>query len=280
MCVPDAGESADDAFTRRFVQEHFLAQAQMRAGTAPFGEPDLPTRGMPQAGEDYLFEAVFRTRPMHSLSAYGPVHVSVPEPAAPTEGDVDAWLADWAQQMGVTAMDDAWVAANMPELGSLAALRERVRAKLAHEAAADATAFARDACASELALRLEGTPDARLVDMRMAQSMADDEEALAQQGMSLADYLAQAGIDEEAWRRREHDRAVDELSREFALDALAEHLDLHVSEEDIARAVRQESSRPERERLAWYLETSQTQRLCECALRSLAADWLVANARG
>ena len=279
-CEPEDGVTSEQAFARRFVQERFLAAGQMRAGVEPFGEPELPTLRVPAAGEDYLFEAAFWARPMYELSSYDPVCVSVPAVGEPAESDVDAWLAAWAQQMGAPTIDDAWVATNMPELGSLAALRERVRAKLAHDAVEDARAFGRDACASELALRLAGEPDERLVALRAARNEADDVEMLAAAGSTLAQHLAQAGIDEEAWARRQHDRAHDELAREFALDALAQHLDLHLAEADIARAVRAEPSSAERERLEWYLETGQTQRLCECALRVLAADWLVDAARG
>ena len=310
-------EAEATSFTAGFVLDHLAARAFMRTGIMPFGAPDVTVDELPQADRDLAFSLSVLVRPVFELIDYdAPVTLDAsPEPSeADITAWIDAMAASLAAQAALSSsptspaadaptasapvgaapaalpvaasapaapaalvIDDAWVAANMPEAGDLAGLRARVRTLLARTCHSEAL----DACAAKLGERLTHPVDERYVDVRLQEERDRETQRLAREGMTLAGYLAREGITEQAWGQARRTAIRARLAADFALDALADHLGLQVDETAIAQALTYASRSSESEvfdDLAWAAETGQTHRLCEYTLRHLAAEWLLAHA--
>ena len=300
-------EAAASSYVAGFTLDHLAGRAFMRTGIMPFGTPDVTVDELPCAERDLSFTVRALVRPRCELSDYeGPVTIDV-EPEA-SDADVDAWIdamaaslaaqqaagasgaSDAAPATGtpgptdaapaapsVPVIDDAWVAANMPEAGDLAGLRARVRTLLSRSRRAEAL----DACAAQLGRRLTRPVGERYVDARAEEQRDRTGERLAREGLTLEEFCTRQGTTPEAWERSQRVAARERLAGEWALDALADHLGLQVDEADLEQALTYASHALEPaafEELAWYAETGQAHRLCEYALRYRAAEWLLARA--
>lgn len=187
---------------------------------------------------------------------------------------------DEIQRKVPAKIDDAWVAANMPEAQTLLGLRSRIRTVLEREVDRAYHDQLMILCAEELAKRLEGDPDDRYVakmrDELIAQFIGD----LQRSGIDYQQYMSQPGFDAKAWEAQMAEEARKALRRGLALDSLADHLDIDLREEDIAQVVAQMAPGHEQEALQGLLDSGQMPKMCEVALRMRANEWLVDHVAG
>lgn len=186
---------------------------------------------------------------------------------------------DSIQRKVPAKIDDKWVAANMPEAQTLLGLRGRVRTLLEREAEDAYRDELMARTADALAERLVGEPDPRYQE-KMEQDLADQYEAdLAARGISFQELESQPGFDADAWRRELAEQARGSLRRGLALDALADHLDIQLTQADIAKVVARMAPGREQEALQGIIDSGQMPKMCEVALRTRANEWLVDHVR-
>lgn len=172
-------------------------------------------------------------------------------------------------------IDDAWVLKNFPEAQTLLGLRSRVRTMLEREAAAQEREELMARCADELAKRIVGPIDDLYVQKMRDQLITQFVQDLAQSGISYADYMAQPGFDHDEWVQQMTQDARESLARGLALDSLADHLDINLDVDDIAKVVSQMAPGQEEEAYKGLLDSGQMPKMCEVALRLRANEWLV-----
>lgn len=186
---------------------------------------------------------------------------------------------DEIQRKVPARIDDAWVAANMPEAQTLLGLRAKVRTLLERESQAAYRSELMMLTADELAKRLKGEIGDRYLEKMTDELFYQFCEDLQAQGVDYLQYMAQPDFDQDAWRSRMADDARRTLARGFALDALADHLDIDLEEADIAKVVAQMAPGRAEEALQGLIESGQMPKLCEVALRTRANEWLVDNVK-
>ena len=205
--------------------------------------------------------------------------VSIPVPAEDGSAhyqvtNVKAQL-DTIQRKVPARIDDEWVVKNMPEAQTLLGLRSRVRTMIEREAELANRDELMDLCADELGKRLADDIDERYVEKMRDELISQFAGELARRGIDYQQYLAQPGFDIEAWERQMTEDALAALRRGFALDSLADHLDLKIEEEDIAKIVGGMAPGYEEAALKGLLDSGQMSKMCELALRMRANEWLV-----
>lgn len=187
---------------------------------------------------------------------------------------------DEIQRRVPATIDDVWVATNMPEAQTLLGLRSRVRTMLEREAERAYHDELMALCAEELATRLIGDPDEVYVDKMRDELISQFLEDLQRSGLDYQQFVSQPGFDVQAWEAGMTDEAYRALRRGFALDALADHLDIQLDQADIAKVVASMAPGHEEEALTAMVETGQMPKMCEIALRTRANEWLVEHVRG
>ncbi len=230
-------------------------------------------------GEDFDRELVgMKPRERRTFS------VSVPVPGE--NGAVDFQMVqvkaqiDEIQKKVPAKIDDAWVAKNMPEAQTLLGLRGRVRTLLEREAERAYHDELMVSTADELAKRLVDEPDDRYVDKMRDELVAQYVADLQRQGIDYQQFMSQPGFDMAAWEQEMGEEARSALCRGLALDALADHLDIDLEQEDIAKVVAQMAPGHEQEALQGLVESGQMPKMCEVALRTRANEWLVEHVKG
>ncbi|MBR2834636.1 MAG: hypothetical protein IKE43_02850 [Coriobacteriales bacterium] len=172
-------------------------------------------------------------------------------------------------------IDDAWVMKNMPEAQTLLGLRSKVRTMLEQQSKDEYHAQLLQLCAEELSTRLADEIDERYVNLMSGDLENSFKQELALQGLDYEKVLEAQGMDKEAWQEDMYKQAYDALSRGFALDALADHLDIQLTEEDILDAVQSNAPGREAQVLQALIDSGQMPYMCEVAMRKRANEWLV-----
>lgn len=298
------GDVAFDSLVTVYVQQHFFAQAIMRVEIMPFLQPEFLDDDLPHSFVDYRFRADVLIRPEIELSSYEPVSVVFPPRHEVTDEDVDGYLDYMARSLAAMdaaehggdagaggagagtgadvpplLIDDAWVRANMPEAGSLEGLRGRVRAMLEHQAQQEWRGELEMRCARELAKRLASEPGEPYLQ-KTVESVEDNRiEEMRARGVDPQEAFGGPHFDRASWDRAIRAEAVETLRRSCALDALADHLDIDLTQQDILRAYRETEPNADAQSIVDVLNAGQMHRLCEVALRMRAGDWLVETAK-
>lgn len=182
---------------------------------------------------------------------------------------------DSVQRKVPARIDDKWVAANMPEAQTLLGLRGRVRTLLEREAEDAYRDELMARTADALSERLVGEPDERYQEKMEADLAAQYEADLASRGISFQELAAQPGFDMDAWKSELAEQARGSLRRGLALDALADHLDIQLTQADIAKVVARMAPGRAQEALQGIIDSGQMPKMCEVALRTKANEWLV-----
>lgn len=182
---------------------------------------------------------------------------------------------DEIQRRVPAKIDDAWVAANMPEAQTLLGLRSRIRTLLEREAELSYHDQLMALCAEELATRLVGEPDDLYVEKMRDELVSQYIEDLNRNGVDYQQFISQPGFDVKQWEQSMTEEARHALRRGLALDSLADHLDIQLEQADIAKVVSSMAPGHEEEVLATMVETGQMPKMCEVALRTRANEWLV-----
>lgn len=255
------------------ARQRMFSFACMRTRILPFLAPEYAPDGGPQPGSDYEFQVRVHLRPRVELTSYDPVEMTLPARAEVTEADVDERLK--AIVGGMLRWDD------VPEeaRAGLERLRGQVREQLEAEAENARLGSSVDACADLLAERLVREPDPRYVELmrdEMANRFAANVEA---GGTTWQAYTADPSFDMERFKAQMTASALTALRRGLALDALAEHLGIEVTEADILAAVLPMAGPGQQQVAAQAMfDSGQLPQLCEVARRAKAGEWLARRA--
>lgn len=181
------------------------------------------------------------------------------------------------QKRVLPEMTDEWVAENIPPHKSLADFKKDTEARLEQENRRQYDTYLRQAVASELAKRFEDKiPDGAFKAMQetMINRMRME---LQQQGMTLEDYIEQAG-GQQQFQMMLLMETRENLVQGYALDAVFQHEGLTLSDEDMDTAC---SALNPQDPKAVYEQMMQSGRgfaLREMAERMKASRWLVEHA--
>ena len=138
------------------------------------------------------------------------------------------------QKTIIPTIDDEWIAENMQgEASTVAELREKIRVMISDRKTIEYRHFKNLQSAKALAERFEGEISDAIYDAVTADVLVAFEEQLAEQNMSKEDFLRSQGVTEQQLKRHLNGRVHEQLVRQFALDAVAEHFELELTDDDL-----------------------------------------------
>jgi FKBP-type peptidyl-prolyl cis-trans isomerase (trigger factor) len=245
-----------------------------------------------QKGRALEFKASVLIKPQFELSSYEPVTIEVPEVEVSDE-EVEAQIYMLAErfatyatgedgqadksQKTIPAINDAWVSENVPGAETVDDLRELVRANGMLYKQQEALEYTSFAATSELAKRLEGEIAPEIYELTRNDLLSALQRNLDAQGRTMEEFVkAQGG--EKAFVSATLTQTNTVLRQGFALDALARHLNMRLTSDDIDLAFT--NMAPGYEDMA-RLEFERTGRMYvmeEAAMRIKATRYLVEHA--
>jgi len=170
---------------------------------------------------------------------------------------------------------DDELARSASEFDTLAELRADIEGRLHEQIAAEIDAGFRAACADALVETSGVQPSGPLVDTRANELLAGFLRTLERRGISPETYLMASNQTPEQLRDQLRAEAALSVARELVLDAVADHLGIEVSDEEIEAALREQGEPEEtvREVLASPLRDSIREDLrLRAALDRVAAE--------
>lgn len=129
-----------------------------------------------------------------------------------------------------------------PEVESLEALRTKMKENMATDKKAAADAALRDELVQKAAANSTIDLPHAMIHTEMDRMMADFEQRLTQQGMTLELYFQFSGQDEEALRAQMHDDAETRVRVSLTLEAIAAAENMQVSSEEIDKELEKMSA--------------------------------------
>lgn len=137
------------------------------------------------------------------------------------------------QKMIVPELDDAWISENMPDAENVEGLRQSAFEAIRSRKSIEYRHYKNLQSAKELVKRFDGEISQAVFDAVTADIVKSFEEQLAQQNMTREDFLRQQGITEQQLMAHFSSQVQEQLVRQFALDAVAEHFGLEVDDNDL-----------------------------------------------
>lgn len=138
------------------------------------------------------------------------------------------------QKTIIPTIDDEWIAENMQgEASTVAELREKIHAMISDRKTIEYRHFKNLQSAKALAERFEGEISDAIYDAVTADVLVAFEDQLAEQNMSKEDFLRSQGATEQQLKRHLNGQVHEQLVRQFALDAVAEHFNLELTDDDL-----------------------------------------------
>lgn len=177
----------------------------------------------------------------------------------------------------IPAITDAWVEANMPEAKNVEGLREMMRQQGIEYKTQEQENMKFFLAASSLAERFQGTIPDEIYEFTSADMQQNLNEQLKQQGMSMEQYIQSMGMDQQSFNMQFMMQVRETLRQSFALDALARHLKLTVTSEDIEDTIKRMAPGNEDRARAEFEGSGRLYMLREAATRTKANQWLVEN---
>ena len=176
-------------------------------------------------------------------------------------------------------LSDEWVAAHIPHAETVEQMRDIVRKQLEEESERKRADLKRARCLAALAQRLAGGPDPEAVERATAGVRANFERQVASQGKTRERQLASMGMTEEQLEESFAQEGMRIATEGAALELVAEHFGIEVSEEEIDRAVERTFSQDDAARLR-FEETGDREKmrvvaLCEKALGEVERSAIV-----
>ncbi|MDR2109158.1 MAG: hypothetical protein LBP28_06850 [Coriobacteriales bacterium] len=178
----------------------------------------------------------------------------------------------------VPAVTDAWVAATIPNANTVEELKARIRQEGEEYKQKELENQKFFATASELATRFKGFIPDEIYEYTRANMLQGIQASLQQQGMDLKTYLQQQGMDEQQFSMQVMLQVRESLRQGFALDALARHLKLTVTDDDYNDALSRIAPGNEEQAREQYESNGRAYLITEAALRTKANKWLVETA--
>ena len=176
-------------------------------------------------------------------------------------------------------INDAWVMKNAPEAATLLGLRAQVREVLEAQADDEWRTKMMELCSEELGKRIKTLPGAPYVqhmsDVLLSNFVLD----MQRQGMDARAYMSQPGFDHEALAKEMAAQAEKTLRHDLALDALADHLNIEVGDDDVRQIIGRMAPGREAEMMRQMGESGEIDQIRADARRIRASDWLVDHAK-
>lgn len=172
---------------------------------------------------------------------------------------------------------DEWVKDTIG-YADVADLRERVGKSILVQKADMLPRLKETECSHAISTRLQGEATEGIIKGTEQNLYQDFFTSLQRQGMTFDQFLTSNAITPEQFQSDVHKQAVDLSNQSLALDALARHLELEATEDDIISEFKRSGSE---EPLALYEEWKASGRLAmvrEGVLRTKASKWLTDNA--
>jgi len=176
------------------------------------------------------------------------------------------------------AINDAWVKEFMPELENVDGLREMLRAQGMEFKAMEQENLKFYATAAALAERFKGTIADELYDFTRADMLANLNDQLRRNGMTLEQYAQEMGMEMQQFNMMLMMQVRETLRQSFSLDALARHLKLVLTEEDITDTLSRMAPGNEERARSEFEHSGRMYLLREASMRSKANKWLVETA--
>ncbi|MCI8469487.1 MAG: hypothetical protein HFJ75_08405 [Eggerthellaceae bacterium] len=160
--------------------------------------------------------------------------------SVPTVNGADEYKADvrlWeVQQRVVPVIDDAWVADNLPQFGTVQGFRDYIRRDLeSQKGLVEQQDFVYQVRRA-LEQRLQGFIPDEMYQQAKDSLMASTTQKLESQGSSLDEYLEQHDMAKDAFNMNVFLQASEFLRQNLALDALARARGMEATDEEIAQA--------------------------------------------
>ncbi len=178
----------------------------------------------------------------------------------------------------VPAITNAWVEVNMPEAKNVEGLRKMMREQGMEYKTKERENMKFFMTASVLAERFKGYIADEIYEYTSGDMVANLKEQLKQNGMTLPQYIQSMGMEEQQFNMQMMMQVRETLRQSFSLDALARHLKLTVSEEDISDTLSRMAPGNEERARADIEGSGRSYLLREAATRTKANKWLVETA--
>jgi len=178
----------------------------------------------------------------------------------------------------IPTINNAWIAEHLPEATDIDGLREMIKAEGLNYKAVEQENMKAFLAASALAERLEGKLPDELYEFTRREMMANLNNQIRQQGMTFEQYLQSMGMDQQQFNLSYMMNVHETLRQGFALDAMARHLKLSVSQQDMEDVARLKAPNNTSQFLQQLEASGQMYLLREAALRTKATRMLVETA--
>ena len=182
------------------------------------------------------------------------------------------------QRKVIPAITDTWVEKNIPGMKTVPELREEIRKQGLLHREQELDGMKTFLAASEFAKRFKGRIDDELYELTRDELLNNLRQNLKSQGKEMQEFINEQGGGEQQFSMQIMLQTREVLTQGFSLDALARHLKLELSEEDITEAMHLMAPGHEREARMEFEMTGRMYLINEGALRSKANKWLVENA--
>ena len=175
-------------------------------------------------------------------------------------------------------INDSWVKENIPGLSSVSELREDIRRQGNEYKQAELEKTKRYAAATAFAKRFKGKIADEYYELTRDEILNGMRQSLEEQGSSLEEFIDEQPGGEQQFYTLLMMQAREMLVNDFSLDALACHLKIKVTEEDIEETFQLMAPGFEKEARMEFEMTGQMYVIQEGAKRNKANKWLVETA--
>jgi len=229
---------------------------------------------------DGFDEALIGMKPGDSRTFDFELPVSYGEDNTPDETRTVTTTIDLLQidKRVVPAITDAWVKANMPEAKDVDGLRAMMHAQGMEFKTREQQKMELYAAASALAERFQGTIADEIYEFTRSDILANLVEQLRQNGATLEQYMQEMGMEQQQFSMMLMMQVRETLRQGFALDALARHLKLSISEADLADTISRLAPGNEERMRAEFEASGRMYMLKEAAMRTKANKMLLETA--
>ena len=161
----------------------------------------------------------------------------------------------------------------------LADLKAKIKTSIETQKSMELPRYKESQVSFAIAERLVGEPSEKLIDETKGDLVRRFFGQLSDNGVTFDQWLAESGMSVDQFQEDLGKQALDSASSSLALDALARHMELELTDEDIDDKFRESGvDDPATYRKQWE-ESFHTAELREAMLREKAMDWLLETAK-
>jgi len=182
------------------------------------------------------------------------------------------------QKRIIPAITDLWVKENLPGLTSVPELREEIRRQIMQHMQKDLEQMKSYAAATEFAKRFKGKIPDEYYELTREDILNNLHQNLQAQGKTLQEFINEQAGGEQQFSMQLMMQTREMLVQSFSLDALARHLKIKVTEEDIEETFHLMAPNHEMEARMEFEMTGRMYSIEEGAMRNKANKWLVETA--